>query len=439
MAGSARDRRRIASAWALSVAGHAALIAAGAALALQRFSERPLLALPPPAPPLDQVVEIDLPVMSDGSVATDATPAPLPADELARGGGEGIPRPDTGATGRGGTDHAAAQALNLADRDDALLLSPEILSRLDRNQIQRQRSARHRAAYEDWRASREPMELTFLASGRRARPERRRPADHDPSLGARAAAAPERLGLAAGAAPLPPGEGQVQRPPGAAEPGSDRTAPGLGVRDGAPGDDHRDSAAVAFGRPMVQQGTPSVPASEVGRPHDTVDSEQEVALTVQSLLHASAAGGAPGPGAGGQQAPGPAAAGGTAGAGSIARPLGSGPGAALDNDLRDQRRSQYLRQVMARIHPLWANAFPRWAAAEGLQGTVTVAFVIRGDGTVASATIARPSGIAEFDENCRRAVLRGAPYPPLPPELGSQLSWAMPFHASNPAVLPRRP
>ncbi len=73
---------------------------------------------------------------------------------------------------------------------------------------------------------------------------------------------------------------------------------------------------------------------------------------------------------------------------------------------------------MAKLHPLWADAFPKWAAAEGLQGTVIVTFVIRADGTVGSASVTRPSGIPEFDENCRRAVLRGSPYPPVPPELG---------------------
>ncbi|KYF83747.1 hypothetical protein BE11_00470 [Sorangium cellulosum] len=98
-----------------------------------------------------------------------------------------------------------------------------------------------------------------------------------------------------------------------------------------------------------------------------------------------------------------------------------------------------MRQVMAKLHPLWADAFPKWAAGEGLQGTVIVTFVIRADGTVGSASVTRPSGIPEFDENCRRAVLRGAPYPPVPPELGEIFRWSMPFEARNPAVLPKHP
>ena len=108
-------------------------------------------------------------------------------------------------------------------------------------------------------------------------------------------------------------------------------------------------------------------------------------------------------------------------------------------DPLDRRRSLYMRQVMAKLDPLWADAFPKWAAGEGLQGTVIVTFVIRADGNVGSASVTRPSGIPEFDENCRRAVLRGAPYPPVPPELGESFRWSMPFEARNPAVLPKQP
>jgi TonB family protein len=97
----------------------------------------------------------------------------------------------------------------------------------------------------------------------------------------------------------------------------------------------------------------------------------------------------------------------------------------------------YLRQVMAKIHPLWANAFPHWAALEGRQGTVIITFVLGPDGNVLSASVSRSSGIAEFDENCRQAVLRGSPYGPLPPELGTSFRWSMPFDARNPAVKPK--
>jgi TonB family protein len=170
-----------------------------------------------------------------------------------------------------------------------------------------------------------------------------------------------------------------------------------------------------------------------------LDSEQEVATAIQSLVHASAAGGARGLGPGGQAGQGAPGAGAVVGSGARSTALGAGRGGLLDNDPLDRRRALYMRQVLAKLAPLWADAFPKWAASEGLQGTVIVTFVIRADGSVASAAVTRPSGIAEFDENCRRAVLRGAPYPPVPPELGESFRWSMPFEARNPAVLPRRP
>ncbi|AUX23007.1 hypothetical protein SOCEGT47_035240 [Sorangium cellulosum] len=458
MAHESRDGRRLASAWALSVAAHAGLVGAGALLVASSLSTRDVavartagLSAARSAP-----IEIELPAVSDGTLDGAAAIAPERPASLARGGGEGTARPDTGTRGRGGTDAAELPALNLADRDDGTFLSPEVRSRLDRSQVQRIRSASRRASREDWRASREPMELTFLADGRAGhRAERRRPAERDPSLGARDRGAPERRGSALGAAarpagveraaaaphpveaPLPPGV--RPRAAGGAVEGGERASAGLGVRDGQPGVERRDSAAVPRARPMVASGTPSVPADAAGRPSDTVDSEQEVATAIQSLVHASTAGGARGYGPGGQAGPGAPGSGGVTGRGARSDALGSGRGWSLDSDPRDRRRSLYMRQVMAKLDPLWADAFPRWAAGEGLQGTVIVTFVIRADGTVGSASITRPSGIPEFDENCRRAVLRGAPYPPLPPELGESFRWSMPFEARNPAVLPRRP
>ncbi|WP_437840994.1 TonB family protein [Sorangium sp. So ce1153] len=452
------DGRRIASAWALSVAAHAGLLGAGALIVAGSLSAREVaLARTVGSPAATRApIEIELPVVSDGTLDSAAAVAPERPARLARGGGEGAARPDTGASGRGGTDAAELPALNLADRDDATFLSPEVRSRLDRSQIQRVRSSSQRASREDWRASREPMELTFLAGGRAgSRVERRASAERDPSMGARDRGAPERRGSARGAAATPAGVesaadalgapgttlpvGASPRAAGGAVEGGERASAGLGVRDGRPGDDHRDSAAVPLARPMVAAGTPSVPADVAGRPNDTLDSEQEVATAIQSLVHASSAGGARGLGPGGEAGPGATGSGGVARAGSRSSALGSGRGRLLDNDPLDRRRSLYMRQVMAKLDPLWADAFPKWAAGEGLQGTVIVTFVIRADGNVGSASVTRPSGIPEFDENCRRAVLRGAPYPPVPPELGESFRWSMPFEARNPAVLPKQP
>jgi TonB family protein len=214
---------------------------------------------------------------------------------------------------------------------------------------------------------------------------------------------------------------------------------GSGVRDGAPGEDHRDAALAAFARPMVNQGTPSVPADVRDRPTDNVDAEQEVALRIQSILHASNAGGVAGPGRGGQAGPGPAGAGGAGGPGSTSHALGTGPGSGVDVDPRDRRRIDYLRQVSAKLGPYtdWRKLLSVSQAVDGVQGIVVVTFTILADGSVSGASITRSSGVAELDENYRRAILKAAPYPPLPPELGPSFRWAMPLDLRNPAVRPR--
>lgn len=439
MPGRLCDGSRIASAGVLSVAAHGVLAVFGAALfagSLGDGSRATALAFDLAGAP-EIPIEIELPKVAGEGVETgDFEPDSLFAP--ARGGGEAMPRPDTGRRGRGGADTAEEPAINLSDRSDRDLLMPEVRSRLERSQMQRVRSALERASREDWRASREPMELTFLASGRGGkRPERRRPADVDPSAGGREVGAPTKLGGELGARVHDRGAGESPRRAGGSAEGSAKPSQGLGVRDGAAGSDHRESARAALARPMVAQGTPSVPANEEGRPNDTVDSEQEVAPVRPSIVYASTAGGAEGPGLGGQAGAGAVGAGGVSGPGSSAKALGTGRGADLDSSATDQRRLTYLRQVMTKLHPLWANAFPKWAALEGLQATTIITFTIRADGTVASASVSRPSGIPEFDENCRKAVLRGSPYPPLPRELGPSFRWAMPFDVRNPAVRPR--
>src|SRR6185503_16937277 len=135
-----RERGRVASAWILSIVGHVVALGLGGLL-LAGLSGRPSSIPLPPRPaaaPHDEEVEIELPTMLDGSLMAAAIAAPdLPNEPVARGGGEATPRPDMGVRGRGGTDTSPEPALNLADRDEEMLLSPELRSRVDRSQIQR--------------------------------------------------------------------------------------------------------------------------------------------------------------------------------------------------------------------------------------------------------------------------------------------------------------
>lgn len=92
-------------------------------------------------------------------------------------------------------------------------------------------------------------------------------------------------------------------------------------------------------------------------------------------------------------------------------------------------RTEYLGRARARIDRLWT--FPAWAAAKGMRATVIVTFAVQADGRVMTADVTQPSGIPEFDESCRQAVLRAGPYEPLPPELGPSLRATMTFDGAR--------
>jgi len=434
------------SAWVASLLAHGAFVGVGALLfAASSLSSGAEPVEPAPTTPSTEITPdtVDLFVATDGTKDPDTLRLPYAPALLARGGGEGEPRPDTGHAGRGGTDTAAHQAMNLADRDDSTYLSRDVQTRLDRDQIQRIRSGKERSSWEDWRAALEPMELTFLANGSEGtRPERRTDAGVDPSQGARDRGTPQKVGGAIGGASPPPGETMSPRLSGEPEQGADYASFGLGVRDGEPGHDFRDSARIARARPMVDEGNPSIPASTVDKPKDTQDSEQESTARSTSIVHASTAGGAPGVGPGGQSGAGATGSGGLSGSGSAAKTLGTGAGPGLDNSVADPRRQMYIRQVQARVQAAYNAAprpFPTWAIVEGLQGTAVVNIVILANGSIGSVSVVRKSGVDEFDQNVRRIALGAGPMPAVPADFGASFTLSMPFVAKNPAVLPKRP
>ena len=422
---------------AASAAVHAVLVGGLFWLALQSLSvESP----PPPeeaapaSPAASPLITIELPTVGDGVLLEDRPVDPT-GDPPRVSGGATVPHLDTGQPGHGGDVHVPVPALNLADGDERMRLSPDLLSRLDRDQLQRMRVARVRQSWEDRRSTTHPTELTLLVTGNATRLERRPSAPREPSRGALQSPSPSVLGGAIGAS-SPGGPGETEHPLGGAHAGSTQSAPGAGVTETRAGLDHRAAAPIGSARPDVTRGPVSVPANESARPRDDVDSDQEVATAVRSLLHASTAGGAPGDGQGGTGGGGEAGAGANSGAGSHARALGVGEGEIFDFWTSDPRLLPYFRQLHARIDPLWANAFPRSALLELKQGTVILVFVVHADGHVTVQwPPARPSGIDEFDRNCADAVRRASPLPPIPRELGvSSLTIRAPFVASNPAV-----
>jgi TonB family protein len=424
---------------ATSVLIHALLVGGGAWLLHRSLTERAQRIGQSPTLTIEVgTVEsgvIDLPAMASHGpgAAADPTAEPESREAQAALGGEHLSRPDLKRAGRGGTDRASESALNLADSNDGLSLDRDPMNRLDRSQIQRLKTDRERESLDDRRATPNPMELSFLSSGSGKLAIRRQPAPADPSRGTSAGAIAETEGSLVGGPETEAGAGHEPEA-GGEKPGREREIGALGVPSSQPGSDYRRSASVALARPMVTRSRAAVPAPTRGRPNDTVDSSQDVARYVASLVHASNAGGRTGSGPGGERAPGSPASGGPNGTGSLATPSGSGAGALLDVGA-DGGVIGWFRGIERKVEPYWRKAFPDWAISEGRGGLVTITMVVQKDGTLISASVARSSGIAEFDKNILIAVRRAAPFAPLPPRLrpGPQVL-RMTFDATNPAV-----
>jgi len=428
----ARARNVLGWTWAASIALHVAAIGAFGWLALHPAAHASATL---PRANGEGTIAIDLPGVAEGTLLADRRPDPT-GDPPEPKAGSSRAQLDQSNVGRGGEPTTIARPTNLSDRDERVHLTPDLLDRLDRDQQQRLHTGKERASWEDRRSSKEPMELTFLASGDGTRAERRTPSPYDPSRGgARSDAASIRGGVLGDPAQLE-GDGDARVVAGAERDGSEASAPGVGVRDGRAGVDHRSGAHVMRARPDVVLAAVSVPATRRGRPRDDIDSDQEVARTLRSLVHASTAAGAIGEGTGGTTGGGDPGAEGRSGAGTSARPIGPGDAEWWDLDTSDSRLVPYFRRIHKKLDPLWAHAFPLRAALDFRQGTVifAVTIVASGDVSVAWPPL-RPSGVPEFDRNCYEAIQRGAPFDPIPPALGvRELHVRMPFDAQNPMV-----
>lgn len=358
-------------------------------------------------------------------------------------GGDAIARVDTGSSGAGG-DRTGARATNLAASDDQMRFEMDPMSRLDRDQVQRLKTADHRSTRDDRRATTHPMELTFLATGKGERPEHRPDSTTDPSRGSMRSKRASVVGGQQGSRASEVESMESYDPVstvGAERSGQLLGSPGVGVRDGKVGPVHRVEARAASARPSVSEASPTIPGALKGRPNDTIDSEQEVSSVLRNLVHASFAGGLPGEGRGGSGPSSfdPAAGGEAARGGSMARPLGTGDGELVDWNTSDPLLVPYFRTVHAKVDPLWAHAFPKSAMAELRQGTVIIEFSIAADGTASVRwPPIRPSGIDEFDRNCAEAIRRASPLPPIPAALKASgrttLTIRAPFAANNPII-----
>jgi TonB family protein len=421
---------------ALSIVVHAAVAGGVGWLAMRSLHDDPPVeeASAPSEMSSTTAVGLELPVVGEG-VQLEQGPVDRTGEPPHVGGGSVVARLDQASPGAGGEQGVTAPALNLADLDERMRLSPDPFNHLDRDQLQRLRVARRRQSWEDRRSTTHPVELTLLVTGPGRVLERRPESPAMPSRGVEQSPPPSVRGGEQGT-PGEPGATVDGETPRGGVPGSLAGAPGAGLMDARAGLDHRSSAPIGSARPDVMRGPVSVPSRDVARPRDDVDSPQEVATTVRSLVHASTAGGEVGEGQGGTSGGGEPGAGAGEGTGSRAHPLGLGTGDVFEFWTTDPRLVPYFRQLHARIDPLWANAFPKAAMLDMRQGTVILMFTVQADGQVSVKwPPLRPSGIDEFDRNCADAIRRAAPLPPIPRELGmASLTIRAPFVTNNPVI-----
>jgi TonB family protein len=427
-----RPLRGSGIAFAGSVLLHVSLLSGGAWLLARNLRSAPTWTpLRVVQQPVELEAEVTLPEVAAAGPPSDA-PSTLPAPLETTNGGRHAPRPDMDAPGRGGERSSADAASNLASSIDPIALERDPDTQRDRSQVSRLRTAWQRESRDDRRATPAPMELTFLATGAGHLRARRAYAPTDPARGILGGAVASALGSKAGGQGASPSEDgrELDATLGGPVAGTDARRLGQGAADGRDVQEFHTAAQVLFARPLVPAARAAVPSEVRGRPNDTLDSSQEVASRVSSLLHASAAGGEPGPGVGGELGGGTPGSSGKSGIGSRSSPSGSGFGKDFTDD---PGFSGYSRALRSQLATLLAKAFPDWAIVAGRGGHVIFEMTLRSDGKPMAVRIVRPSGIVEYDQNVLSAVSAHPTFGPLPPGFGTsavRVSW----DALNPVV-----
>jgi len=358
-----------------------------------------------PLPDPDAPIIVELPAMTD--VALSSAPMDVAAPAVVQAGGAKTAHVDEQHAGHGGDITVAEKARNLAPRPEETTTVDQYRDAIDAEQENRLKSGKHRASKVDARYALEPMELTFVASGKGFRFERHPVAKVDAAYGA-------ALGksMPSGALVLPHvGEGDKQS--GVDALGgklSPKAGAAYGTSIGAP---TLVGANVAKARPHVGKGKPAVTADDKGLASDNVDSDQAVAAALKSYVSISTSGApALGEGKGGEGSGGAAGAGGKSGAGSTSMAIGSGSGP-IDGP-HDIERTTWFRDLQRKLVPIVRDTFPRELEMELRNGTVIVDLVIAKGGGVLDVIVVRPSGVNVFDQNVVSRIRGAGALEPVP-------------------------
>ncbi len=395
------------------------------------------LLAPPSSPPTFFSVSTTPGEPEPTAEASNAQAAPLQL-----GGAQSADNVDGPLRGMGGDGGGAQEVIFFVSRSHDAWLQDTPLNATSRSQAQRIRTGRGRSSWENRRATPNPEDAPFLASGSGTHRQRRAVARVDAAEGALEASAPSIAGRASNggesalSAQTTEGSarddsGEILRQPQTRSAGGAQDSPGRGIAHGR-GQRRSDAARVAHARPPLDEGPAATLAPDAQRVMDNRDAELLARQLLQSHVDASRHRGH-GEGRGGQNAPGAPGHGADAREGGQARALMPGSGAGgLDTHAR-RYRTWYLaarRRVEDRL------VFPRARMVAMDQGLAVYRLQVTRDGQLAGAPRRlRSSGFADLDAAALEAILAGAPFAPVPTDVApgrSVLSVDMRVEFSNP-------
>lgn len=420
--------RRILDSWRvagiLSLAAHAAIAFVSIFTVAQGLSS----GAPAPAatgqsyplPDPEAPIVVELP-SAEGTADLVAAPSPTGESKVApppkeTASGAKTAHVDDGTSGKGGDATVAQKARNLAPHAEDSTTTDATRDAIADEQENRLLTAKQRKSRIDLRVALEPMELTFVASGKGYIYERHPVAKTNAALGVTVGDGTKMGGAALGQGLPAEGASDVAKLVGTNALGGDKVSPAKGAAYGQPvvGSMQIVGANVAKARPHVDKGKkPSVASNTKGSPADTADSDQAVANAMASLVSMSTKGGDTlGDGQGGSGGGGVAAAGGGAGEGSKAVALGDGNGSA--DATHATLRTTYFLGLQKRLGPLMKGTFPKEQELDLHNGTVIVDLVIGKSGNLLDVIVVRPSGFQEFDQNVVTRIRGAGLFEPVP-------------------------
>lgn len=388
-------------------------------------------------------------------------------ERLVLGGPTSAQNVDDFERGQGGDGVGVTDAVRLASQADDITLQDSPMTTVGVAQAQRIRTANDRATEESRRATPNPSNTPFLASGHGEHRERRRVAEVDPREGAPRATPAALAGAAslrrssnslatdqhvdgmivfvgaADASHMQPQNSPTAAVSGTTADGSEmrvgdaRSSVGRGIQDGRT-ERESDAARVANGRPPVDQAHAATQTPwRSGEVRDNQDAELLAARMLQSMVDSSQRSGArAGVGNGGVGGGGAAGVGGGGEAGGRAHSYAPGAGHAGALDTHDSRYRMWMLELQGRVAQ--ALSFPRARQLAMDEGQSVFHVFVRRDGTLAQAPrLVRSSHFDDLDNAASAAIQHSAPFSPVPADVASGvdvLRITVPVNFSNPMV-----